>query len=332
MHSEKAIFDYVGRAAARDSVRMIARERLDGHGSPTAETKSVTLDRQAAFLRSKIGGLRGVSIRSRSAQLLRHSSPFRSRHPESTLSRILSISTPTENTRPREPAAGRRDVAHQLCACRRRDSDCVGSSYCTLCNNRICETAWPLSLPRDRLFFHSETEDADRRHRTGYAVRHPHRRRRSPVAVPVSEWLLAFAMLIFTALALIKRYVELAVRLDADLPDPSNRSSRKSNLSIVATLAAGAAFNAVTVLHCIRVQLRPQKIGLPGVPSFLRSHRLFRCNRRNHDSRFDGILKTKLQAFGPSKPETLQSQISSRLEKSTLAQWLGGLFTDDYFA
>jgi hypothetical protein len=94
-------FDYVGRAAARNSVRMIARERLDGHGSPTAETKSVTLDRQAAFLRSKIGGLRGVSIRSRSAQLLRHSSPFGSRHPESKLSRILSISTPTENTRPR---------------------------------------------------------------------------------------------------------------------------------------------------------------------------------------------------------------------------------------
>jgi len=40
-------FDCVGRAAARDSVRMIAHERLDGHGSPTAETKSVTLDRQA---------------------------------------------------------------------------------------------------------------------------------------------------------------------------------------------------------------------------------------------------------------------------------------------
>jgi hypothetical protein len=28
---------------------MIARERMDGHGSPTAETKSVTLDRQAAL-------------------------------------------------------------------------------------------------------------------------------------------------------------------------------------------------------------------------------------------------------------------------------------------
>jgi hypothetical protein len=311
---------------------MIARERLDGHGSPTAETKSVTLDRQAAFLRSKIGGLRGVSIRSRSAQLLRHSSPFRSRHPESTLSRILSISTPTENTRPREPAAGRRDVAHQLCACRRRDSDCVGSSYCTLCNNRICETAWPLSLPRDRLFFHSETEDADRRHRTGYAVRHPRRRRRSPVAVPVSEWLLAFAMLIFTALALIKRYVELAVRLDADLPDPSNRSYRKSDLSIVATLAAGAAFNAVTVFA---LYTRPAATAedrsarcpvVPSVASSLpmqpkESRLAIRRNPQNEIASSWAVKARKLAISNLVSPG-----------KSTLAQWLGGLFTDDYLA
>ncbi|WOH56089.1 UbiA family prenyltransferase [Bradyrhizobium sp. BWC-3-1] len=67
------------------------------------------------------------------------------------------------------------------------------------------------------------------------------------ISVPVSEWLLAFALFIFTSLALLKRYVELAARADADLPDPSNRNYRKSDLGIVATLAAAAGFNAVTV-------------------------------------------------------------------------------------
>jgi 4-hydroxybenzoate polyprenyltransferase/phosphoserine phosphatase len=67
------------------------------------------------------------------------------------------------------------------------------------------------------------------------------------LAVPVSEWLLAFSLFIFTALALIKRYVELAARIDGDLPDPTNRNYRKSDLEIVASLAAAASFNAVTI-------------------------------------------------------------------------------------
>ncbi len=67
------------------------------------------------------------------------------------------------------------------------------------------------------------------------------------ISVPISEWLLGFSMFIFTALALIKRYVELAARVDADLPDPSNRNYRKTDLDIVAALAAAAGFNAVTV-------------------------------------------------------------------------------------
>jgi 4-hydroxybenzoate polyprenyltransferase/phosphoserine phosphatase len=67
------------------------------------------------------------------------------------------------------------------------------------------------------------------------------------VSIPVSEWLIAFSMFMFTSLALIKRYVELAARLDADLPDLSNRNYRKSDLDIVAALAAAAGFNAVTV-------------------------------------------------------------------------------------
>ena len=67
------------------------------------------------------------------------------------------------------------------------------------------------------------------------------------ISVAPSEWLLAFSMSIFTCLALLKRYVELAARADADLPDPTNRNYRKSDLGIVAALAAASGFNAVTV-------------------------------------------------------------------------------------
>ncbi len=66
-------------------------------------------------------------------------------------------------------------------------------------------------------------------------------------SVHVSEWLLAFSMLIFTSLALIKRYVELAARADADRPDPTNRNYRKTDLDVLAALAAASGFNGVTV-------------------------------------------------------------------------------------
>jgi 4-hydroxybenzoate polyprenyltransferase len=65
--------------------------------------------------------------------------------------------------------------------------------------------------------------------------------------VSVSKWLLAFCMMIFMSLALIKRYVELAARRDANLPDPTSRDYRKGDLDIVAALAAAAGFNAVTI-------------------------------------------------------------------------------------
>ncbi|WP_294541047.1 UbiA family prenyltransferase [uncultured Rhodoblastus sp.] len=67
------------------------------------------------------------------------------------------------------------------------------------------------------------------------------------ISVEISEWLLAFSMFIFTSLALIKRYIELATRIDAGLPELSNRNYRKGDLDIVAMLAAAAGFNAVTV-------------------------------------------------------------------------------------
>lgn len=67
------------------------------------------------------------------------------------------------------------------------------------------------------------------------------------ISVAVSEWLLAFSVFVFACLALIKRYTELVVRFDADLPDPTNRNYRKADLPIIATLAAASGFNAVTV-------------------------------------------------------------------------------------
>jgi 4-hydroxybenzoate polyprenyltransferase len=68
-------------------------------------------------------------------------------------------------------------------------------------------------------------------------------------ALPVvpSEWLLAFSMFVFTCLALVKRYVELAMRIDRELPDPSNRNYRLMDLPIIGALAAASGFNAVTI-------------------------------------------------------------------------------------
>lgn len=68
------------------------------------------------------------------------------------------------------------------------------------------------------------------------------------VGVELSPWLLAFSMFIFTALALMKRFIELAARLDANLNDPSNRNYRIGDLDVVMALAAAAGFNAVTVM------------------------------------------------------------------------------------
>lgn len=65
--------------------------------------------------------------------------------------------------------------------------------------------------------------------------------------VVVSEWLLAFSMFIFMSLALIKRYVELSIRFDTGMPDPSDRNYSTGDLSVIAALAAAAGFNAVTV-------------------------------------------------------------------------------------
>ncbi len=67
------------------------------------------------------------------------------------------------------------------------------------------------------------------------------------VSTVPSEWILAFSMLIFTSLALLKRYVELGARLDGAMPDPTNRNYKKGDLPVIGALSAAAGFNAVTV-------------------------------------------------------------------------------------
>ena len=68
------------------------------------------------------------------------------------------------------------------------------------------------------------------------------------IDVVISEWLFAFSLLIFTALALVKRYVELSTRLDKGLDDPSSRNYKIADLPIIAALAASAGMNSVMVL------------------------------------------------------------------------------------
>lgn len=68
------------------------------------------------------------------------------------------------------------------------------------------------------------------------------------ISVEVSTWLLAFSMFIFLSLALIKRYSELVVRIDNNLPDPSTRNYKLDDLVVVGALAVASGFNAVTIL------------------------------------------------------------------------------------
>lgn len=67
------------------------------------------------------------------------------------------------------------------------------------------------------------------------------------LGVPISEWLLAFSTFVFLSLALIKRHSEMALRLDAGLPDPTDRSYRLSDLPIITALAGASGYCAVIV-------------------------------------------------------------------------------------
>jgi len=67
------------------------------------------------------------------------------------------------------------------------------------------------------------------------------------IQVTLSEWLLAFSLLIFASLALIKRYAELANRLAVNVPELPNRDYKLEDLSVISAIAAAAGFNAITV-------------------------------------------------------------------------------------
>lgn len=67
------------------------------------------------------------------------------------------------------------------------------------------------------------------------------------IGVAVSEWLMMFCLFVFSALALIKRYVELAERIDSGLGELEKRNYRKADLPIVGALAAANAMCAVLV-------------------------------------------------------------------------------------
>ena len=59
--------------------------------------------------------------------------------------------------------------------------------------------------------------------------------------------LLAFMMSWFLSLALVKRYVELLARREANLPDSRSRGYRNTDVGMVGALAAAAGVNALTL-------------------------------------------------------------------------------------
>ena len=67
------------------------------------------------------------------------------------------------------------------------------------------------------------------------------------LSIPISEWLLAFAVFIFLSLALIKRHSEMTTRLDAGLPAPANRGYRVTDLPALLALATASGYSAVIV-------------------------------------------------------------------------------------
>ena len=67
------------------------------------------------------------------------------------------------------------------------------------------------------------------------------------LSIPISEWLLAFAVFMFLSLALIKRHSEMAMRLDAGLAEPTNRGYRVTDLPALIALAAAGGYSAVIV-------------------------------------------------------------------------------------
>lgn len=68
------------------------------------------------------------------------------------------------------------------------------------------------------------------------------------VEVPLSEWLIAFSLFLFLALALIKRASELSAMADDSASAAPGRGYRRGDLPIVQIMAAVSGFLAVLVL------------------------------------------------------------------------------------
>jgi 4-hydroxybenzoate polyprenyltransferase/phosphoserine phosphatase len=67
-------------------------------------------------------------------------------------------------------------------------------------------------------------------------------------AVPISAWMVAFALFLFTSLAIVKRCTELIGRAQAGRGDPPGRDYRLGDVPMLQALAAGSGFTAVLVL------------------------------------------------------------------------------------
>jgi 4-hydroxybenzoate polyprenyltransferase len=68
------------------------------------------------------------------------------------------------------------------------------------------------------------------------------------IRVGASEWIIAFSMFIFLSLALLKRYSELAMLFDRQLPDPINRNYKVADLPAILSLAGAAGYCSVVVI------------------------------------------------------------------------------------
>jgi len=265
-------FDYLGSAAEDHPVWAVARKRMAARESSAVHAMLVSLDRNAVFLSPKTSQLRAWAKLLRVHQWAKNALVF---VPLATAHRFdlaafgaaiaafvafsLAASAiyivndlvdieadrrhPTKKDRPL--AAGTLPASSALCAAAALvlAAAAIASFITTefmavLACYLVLTTAYSFYLKRKMLV------DV-----IALAILYTTRviAGAAAVAVPLSAWLLVFSIFIFTTLALVKRYVELAGRIDAELPDPSNRDYRKSDLAVVGALAAGAAFNAVTV-------------------------------------------------------------------------------------
>jgi len=67
------------------------------------------------------------------------------------------------------------------------------------------------------------------------------------VGVPLSFWLLAFAMFLFVSLAFVKRYAELSLMKDADIPAARGRCYHTTDSQMLAGLGTASGYLAVMI-------------------------------------------------------------------------------------